>query len=452
VPLTPLAFTGISTFSEDFQTVLSRAVSIASIPLKRLQNDDADLIQKKQLLGSLNGVVGALGASVAALGTVARNKAIVAHSSDVTKVSVVNTGSDTPAEYTISDITSIARAASETSQTGYADSSATPVSATGTVKLVVGSASREITLTPETNNLTGLRDAINNLGLGVTASVLTTGTGADPNYLTVSADTAGATTLQLFDDPEGANTSLLTSVNQGSNAEFKLNGVPVSKAGNLINDVVSGATFTILDTTDPGETVTLSLSTSRSQLQSAIQDFASKYNALVDALGAQIGPAAGLLSGDFIVREAQNDLRRLTSYQGSGAIRNLSDLGIHLGADGKISFDSAVFNALSDSQIGSAFDFFGSDTTGFGALADKFTQITDPITGLSKLQQDSYDQADQRIQRDMDDITERINQLQARVSAQLQAADALQAQLTAQQNLLTATLEALNVTTFGKKE
>ncbi|HTM48670.1 MAG TPA: flagellar filament capping protein FliD [Bryobacteraceae bacterium] len=452
MPLTPLAFTGISTFSEDFQTVLGRAVSIASLPLKRLQNEDADLLQKKQILGSLNSVVRDLGASVAALGALARNKAIAAYSSDVTKVTVVNTGSDSAAAYIISDITSIARAASETSQSGYADSGATPVSATGTVKLVVGSTIREITLTPATNNLAGLRDAINDLGLGVTASVLTTGTGANPNYLTVSADTVGATTLQLFDDPNRANSSLLTSVNQGSNAEFKLNGVPVSKAGNLINDVVSGATFTILDTTDPGETVTLSLATSRSQLQSAIQDFASKYNALVDELGGQVGPAAGLLSGDFIVREAQNDLRQLTSYQGSGSIRNLSDLGIQLGADGKITFDSAVFSALSDSQIASAFVFFGSDTTGFGALADKFTQITDPITGLSKLQQDSYDQADERIRRDIDDITDRINLLQARVSAQLQAADALQAKLTSQQTVLTAMLHALDVTTFGKKE
>src|SRR5438093_201464 len=74
LPFTPLVFTGISSFSSDFQTVLNRAVSIASLPLKRLQNDDVDILQKKQLLGSLNSAVGALGASVAALGTVAENK------------------------------------------------------------------------------------------------------------------------------------------------------------------------------------------------------------------------------------------------------------------------------------------------------------------------------------------------------------------------------------------
>ena len=49
-------------------------------------------------------------------------------------------------------------------------------------------------------------------------------------------------------------------------------------------------------------------------------------------------------------------------------------------------------------------------------------------------------------------MTDRINLLQARVSAQLQAADALQAKLTSQQTVLTAMLHALDVTTFGKKE
>ncbi len=258
------------------------------------------------------------------------------------------------------------------------------------MKLWVGAKSYGITLTAGTNNLAGLRDAINSLGVGATATVLTTGTGATPNYLSLSANSSGAAALQLFEDPDGANTNLVTSANQGANAIFKLNGVSVSKTSNLVNDVVSGATFTILGTTDPAATVSLTLATDRTQLQSAIQAFASKYNALVDSVGGQVGPAAGLLSGDLIVREVQNDLRQVASYQGSGDIKSLSDLGVQLGKDGKITFDTTVFTALSASQVNSAFDFFGSPSTGFGGLSDKFSQITDPVTGLVKLQQDNY--------------------------------------------------------------
>src|SRR2546430_2505541 len=174
VPFTPLTFTGISQYSSDLNTVLQRAVSIASLPLKRLQNDDADILSKKTALASLTASVGALGASIAALGSVAHSKAIEATSSDSSKVSVVYAGATSSATYTISDITSIAEAAAETSQSGYADSTATAVSSTGTVKLVIGAVERTIVLTPATNNLVGLRDAINNLGVGVSATVLTT--------------------------------------------------------------------------------------------------------------------------------------------------------------------------------------------------------------------------------------------------------------------------------------
>jgi hypothetical protein len=64
------------------------------------------------------------------------------------------------------------------------------------MQLVVGSATSTFTLA--NNNLVSLRDKINSLGAGVTASILTT---SDGNYLTISANATGATTLQLIDDP-----------------------------------------------------------------------------------------------------------------------------------------------------------------------------------------------------------------------------------------------------------
>ena len=449
---TPLVFTGISSYSADFNTVLERAVAIASLPLTKLQNDTADILTKKTLLGSLTASVASLGSSITALGTVATNKAIVATSSNSSKVSAVYSGATSSATYTISDITSIAQAAAETTVSGYADSTAAPVSSTGTVKLVVGSEEYTITLTPATNNLVGLQAAINDLDAGVSASVITTGTGLTPNYLSVTSDTFGATTLQLIDDPAGTPVNLLTSANQGSNAVFKVNGVSVSRSSNVVNNVVAGITFTILDTIDPAETVTLSLQTNRTQLQSAIQDFTTKYNTLVTDVGTQIGPEAGLLSGDFLVREIQNNLRQLISYQGTGSIENLSDLGIRVGTDGKIAFDTTVFTALSDSAISSAFDFFGSTSAGFGGLSATFTQISDPVSGLAKLQQDNYDLADARIQDSIEELNDRITDLQASLTARLQAADALLAQLDAQQQILIASLEALSIVSYGRRE
>jgi flagellar hook-associated protein 2 len=444
--LTPLTFTGVSTYSNDLQTVLTRAVSIASLPLKALQNQDSDILQKKTLLNGMAGSISDLGSAVASLGTLAANNAIAATSSDASKVSVVNNGAGSSAVYSVTDITSVAQAASETTVTGYPDSSSTAVSSNGSMRLVVGSQNYDFTLT--NNNLAGLRDQINLLGAGVTASILTTPQG---NYLSVSANGTGQTTLKLMDDPTGANLNALTSNNQGANAAFTLNGIPISRSSNVVNDIVGGVTFTILDKTTPSQTVNLTLASDRGQLSSAIQNFAAKYNAVVDQINAQVGPGAGLLSGDFLVRETQNDLRAVANYQTSGTIKSLADVGVHFESNGKISFDSATFSSLSDSALSGAFQFFGSATTGFGSLATKFTQLTDPITGQIKAQTDAYDATDRRLQNNIADMTLRISNFQRATSARLQAADALLAQLQSQQQLLTATIQSMNYSLYGKQ-
>ena len=109
---TPLAFTGISQYSEDLNTVLKRAVSIASLPLTRLQNDTADILSRKSALGSLTAPVASLATAIAALGTIGATRAMLASSSDTTKVAVTYSGATAPATYSISEITSVARAAS----------------------------------------------------------------------------------------------------------------------------------------------------------------------------------------------------------------------------------------------------------------------------------------------------------------------------------------------------
>jgi flagellar hook-associated protein 2 len=359
------------------------------------------------------------------------------------------TGATSSATYTITDITSVASTASETSKSGYSDSTVTVVSSTGTLSLVVGATNFPIHLVPANNNLVGLRDAINASGLGVTATILTTGTGANPNYLSVTANGTGATTLKVIDDPTGANLNLLTNLNQGSDAIFKLNNLDVEKASNTINDVVPGATFVIAKTTAVGVNIKLSLATDATQLSSALQDFASKYNATVDAVSVQVGKGGGLLNGEFLVRQIQQDLRQVNTFQGSGVIHSLADLGLQFGSDGKISFNTSTFNKLTDTQISGAFTFLGSTTTGLGGLSSQFAQLTDPTIGLIKNQQDSYAATDKRLQGNISDLNARIAIMQASLTRQLQAADALQAQLTSQEQQLSGTIQSLNYSAFG---
>lgn len=446
--LTPLTFTGISTYSSDFQQIINRAVSIASIPLQSLQNQQTDILQQKTLVGNLSAAVATLSQSLAQIGTTSAGKSLVASSSDASKVTATNINSTSPATYTLTNITSLAKVASETSVLSYADASATPVASTpSSVELTVGDQTKTLDISGN-NTLTGLRDAINSSGLGVTATILTVS--PTENYLSISANQAGATTLKLVDDPSGASpVNLLTNLNQGADTVFTLNGAQVSRNSTTISDLIPGVVLNVQGTTSGNESVDVSLATDRSSISNALQSFVTAYNAVVDQVNGQVGQNAGLLSGDYLVRLVQDDLRQISAFPGSGSIHGLADLGIEFDSTGKASFNADTFNAISDSQMSDVFTFLGSQTTGLGGMSGVLDQISDPLTGLAKLQQDQYDRTDQQLTDQIANTTDQINQMQQILSVKLQSADALLGQMQSQQTVLDASIKSLNLVLYG---
>jgi flagellar hook-associated protein 2 len=439
-------FTGISQYASDFQSILNKAATVAQIPVNLLQSQDSTVLQKETAYGSLNTAVANLGSSLQKLGTLAAGQAIGATSSDDSVVTVTNSGATIPATYTINSVTSIAAAASERTTSSFADSSSTPVSATGAMKLVVGSHTYPIPLSNNNNTLVGLRDAINTLGAGVTASILTTSGG---NYLSISANSTGATTLQLIDDPSGAARNILTNTNQGTNAEFHLNGIDVTQPGNVVNSVVPGLTFTVLQQSNTP--VTLSLQSDPSQLSSALQDFVTNYNALQTAVQQQTGNTGGALTGDTIVNQVQQVMRQVTSqFASSGTVRSLADLGVTFSESGTALFDQTTFDSLSGSQISDAFKYIGSTTSGLGGFSSALTQFSDPITGLIQTEVAGLKKTDESLQNQIATLTTRISTMQTSLTAKLEAADALQAQLQSQQQALTASLQGMNLVLYGR--
>lgn len=452
--LTPLVFSGISKYSTDFQTILDRTVKIASLPINALKNQQKDLVERKVVAGGLQGAVAAFGASLKSLGDLGDRRAVTARSTDTAKVAVRSVSATTGGVYQLGNITSIASAAAETSVASYANSNLAAVSSTGTLALAVGSNSFTINLTAGENNLAGLRDKINGLSAGVTASILTTD-GA--NFLSLSANTTGATTLTLTDDPGGVATTLLTAANQGSNAVFELNGVPVSQKTNLVNNVVPGLSFEVLAKTAAEEKVTVTLASDRTQLSTALASLAEAYNTLVAAVDGQIGESAGLLSGSSVVREIQSVLRDVTGFSGSGSsgaggVGSLAELGLGFDASNKLTFDAATFAGLSDAKVRAGLDFVGNSETGLGSLSRKVTGISDPVTGLIQAELNQYTASGLELDRRVSDLNERVTLLQSGLAQRLQAADALLASLESQQTVLTSSITSLSFTLFGKSD
>ncbi len=452
-PFAPVTLNGVSEYSSDLQSVLNRAVAIAQIPITNLQNQDSTVLSQESALGQLQSTVEGLATSLTSLGTLASNQALSATSSDSSVVTATDSGATSPAIYTINSVTSAAAAASEDSLTSYANSTTTPVSSTGNMELVVGSQDYQISLTSATNNLTGLASQINSLNAGVTASVLTTSTG---DYLSVSADSTGATTLQIIDDPKstsnpgGTNTQWLTATNQGTDAVFYLNGIKVDQPSNTVNDVIPGMTFTIQGRSSTP--TTLSLATDPTQLTSALQDVVTNYNSLRTALNGQEGPAAGALSGDTSITQLEAAMDQFTGYTNSsgGSVQSLSDLGITFSSNGQASFDPTAVSGFTDAQMTAAFRFIGSATSGLVGASQTFGQFGDPVSGLLTVEAQGLAKTDTDLQSQMTTLTSQMTVMQTNLASQLSTADSLIAELQSQQTELSGSLQSLSLVLYGQ--
>ena len=103
------------------------------------------------------------------------------------------------------------------------------------------------------------------------------------------------------------------------------------------------------------------------------------------------------------------------------------------------------------SAISDAFKFLGSANNGFAALANNFTQLSDPITGQIETQILGYQTQVTEIGDQISTAQTRVSQVQQTVTAQVQAADALVAELQQQQTTVDASIQSLNYSLFGRQ-
>jgi flagellar hook-associated protein 2 len=248
--------------------------------------------------------------------------------------------------------------------------------------------------------------------------------------------------------------NLLTSANQGTNAQFDLNGIGITRSSNEVNDIIPGLSFTLESATNSATPVTLSLQTDPTQLSSALSTFVNDYNSLVAQVQQQQGTSGGPLTGDTVISQISDDLRQLTTFylpSSTGGVQSLSDLGITFNTTGQLSFDQSTFSALSTSQVTSAFKFLGSSTSGFAGFTQQFTQLSDPATGLILSEENGLDAEDSQLNDQIATKTAQVTALQASVTAQAQQADALVAELQSEQTTLTASIQSVDLALYGQQ-
>lgn len=449
--LAPLTFTGISSFSDDFQLILDRSVSIANLPARALEQEQTGVLSRKMAAAELRSAAAELAAAIHELGQLSQGGALTATSSSFS-VGATAGASASPGLYRITNITSLASQAVSRTASGWADTDTTPVTGGGgTVELVLDGVSHTITLAPEADNLAGLRDAINAAGLGVTAVIIDSGAGTGRYYLSITANETGQRTMELRLTPGDPGSNLLTTVSAGSDAVFELNGIAMTSPSNTITSAIEGVTLELAALTEPGQTIDVRVSMSPTSVSNALENFAGAYNALVEQLDAQTGEQDGPLVGESFVNDLKAALREITGYRTEGSPSSLFELGISISSDGVMSFDSSVVQNLAESELSAVFSLLGDGATGLSALESRITQHSDAVTGSIASFIESLDETDLRLTDQINAIYERVDAMRQTLVARLQAADTLLAQLEGQKTMLNAAIESLQTVAFGKQ-
>jgi len=238
-----------------------------------------------------------------------------------------------------------------------------------------GSGARSVTIAPESQSLSGIRDAVNAAGIGVTATIVNDGSANGNRLVFTSTSSGAANSLKVtVSDADGTDTDNaglsrlafdpaavagsgrnLTQKVAAQDAEFVIDGIDVSKPTNTSTDAIEGVTLNALALTI-GTGATISIAQDNSGATRAIQGFVTAYNTLNTTLVGltkydPVSKTGSTLTGDSTVRGIQSGLtailtRPVAALADSGTtLDTLGQLGVSLQADGTLALDTTKLSA-----------------------------------------------------------------------------------------------------------
>ncbi|EPH6265810.1 flagellar filament capping protein FliD [Escherichia albertii] len=384
--------------------------------------------------------------------------------SSTTAFSATTAGNAIAGKYTIS-VTHLAQAQTLTTSTTRDDTKTAIAASDSKLTIQQGGNKDPITIdiSAANSSLSAIRDAINNAKAGVNASIINVGnseyrlsvtsndTGLD-NAMTLSV--SGDDTLQSFMS-YGANSNGMEVSVVAQNAQLTVNNVAIENSSNTISDALENITLNLNDVTTGNQTLTITQDTAKAQ--SAIKDWVNAYNSLIDNLSSLTKYTAvdagsdsqssgnGALPGDSTLRTIQTQLKSMLSNTVSSSnYKTLAQMGITTDpSNGKLELDADKLTAA-----------LKKDASGVGALIvgdGKKTGITTTIgtnltswlstTGIIKAATDGVSKTLNKLTKDYNAASDRIDAQVARYKEQFTQLDVLMTSLNSTSSYLTQQFE-----------
>ncbi len=363
----------------DINGLVSQLMSAEQQPITLPKEQESAANAKISAYGQLTSSLASLQAAVRKL-TATGISACTATSSSAAVA--VSTGSNAaPGNYSI-QVNQLAQTQKLVSP-GFASSSASL--GAGTLSITVAGGST-VALAPTSNSLEGLRDAINNAGLTVTASIVDDGSASGKRLVIAGKDTGAGKTFSLsgsgalaafsFDpaapvefgyDGSGNAPTAMSRTQSAQDAQLTIDGMKVSSATNTITSALPGITLRATQVTTTA--VSVDVQRDAAGIKSSANALAKAWNDLKSLVATQTAwndttKTGAALHGESGPSSILSQIRGAITkaVPGAGSFTQLTDLGISFQKDGTI--------AVNDAKLQSAIDGHPSDLQALFAGSD----------------------------------------------------------------------------------
>ncbi|MES2935511.1 MAG: flagellar filament capping protein FliD [Pseudomonadota bacterium] len=378
----------------DVNSIVTQLMAVERQPLTTIARKEASYQAKLSGFGTLKGALSQFQTSVRSLSDVSSFQKVNASIGDSTVAFASATGAALPGTYSLevsklaqgqklvaagqaSTATAIGASVSSTISFDFGTIAggvfnSTQGTYTGAGFTTNGTGVKTVTIDGSNNSLSGIRDAINNAQIDISATIINDG-GSSPYRLSLTVNATGqsnsvkisvagdtAVSSLMSHDPANNSGQGFAEKLTAQNALFSIDGIAVSKPSNAVNDVIQGISLN-LSKTNINSPTNITVARDTTAVVNTVNAFVKAYNDINQNLkdaGAYNADtkSAAILNGESTVRNIQSQLRGILTAPvqgGASAFTLLSQVGVTVQKDGSLKVDntklqSAISNNFND--------------------------------------------------------------------------------------------------------
>lgn len=314
-----------------------------------------------------------------------------------------------------------------------------------------------VTAADGTSAVTASYTDTNNNQVSITLQKDANGKWVPPNGTTLPPD---GTTFTLAAIKPAV--SFHQALQPAQDASFKVNGLPISRATNSVNDVIDGVTLNLYSATTSGNPARLELNRETGTIKDNLKALVTAYNEFSDNLKvlgdrkSDVETFGGALAGDSLLQSVSSQVRRLISDPSSSpgsSIQAARNVGLSIDRNGVLQLDESKLDKALQDNFGEVVTMFTADKNNVsvyssqsaGLAGDAVRKLDEMLrtTGVIDKQTESAQKQITGYEAELERLKDQMDKLMSRYMGQFSVMESIVGQSNSLRSSLKGTFEGM---------